>query len=393
MDFWKNYGSTVLLLGGLVIGGICGAVFGEGASLVKPVGDLFLNLVFVLIVPLVFFSMSSAVARMRGSGQAGRVIGLSVGVFFVMSLIAALVSYGWCLFWDPLRGVDKAGLIASLPPMADSSAVTPGEMFVQTFTVPDFLQLFDKANLLPLIVFSLLLGAAIPPDGKVAKALDTGLDTIIRMMNIVMFVAPVGLGCYFAASVGHTGGALVGGYLNVFLSYTVLAVLFFFLANTVYMALSGRLKAFWRHIPTPALTAVATCSSAATMPAGITAALAMGVRPEVAESVIPLGTNLNKNGTVIGSVMKILFLTGLFGVAVPGQFFLVIGVAILCGMVMGAVPTGGMTAELLVCAVFGFPPEMAAALLIISTLIDIPGTLLNACGNVTASVLVDRLSS
>ena len=392
MDFWKNYGSTVLLLCGLVVGGICGAVFGEGAAVVKPVGDLFLNLVFVLIVPLVFFSMSSAVARMRGSGQAGRVIGISIAVFFVMSLVAALVSYGWSLVWDPLRGVDKAGLMASLPPMADQPSLTAGEMLVQAFSVPDFLQLFDKANLLPLIVFSLLLGAAVPTGGKVAQALDAGLDAIVRMMNLVMVVAPVGLGCYFAATVGRTGGALIGGYLNVFLSYTVLALLFFFLVNTVYMALTGRLKAFWRHIHTPALTAIATSSSAATMPAGIAAACRMDVREEIAESVIPLGTNLHKDGTVIGAVMKILFLTGLFGVAVPGQFFLTIGIAILCGMVMGAVPTGGMTAELLICAVFGFPPEMAAALLIISTLIDIPGTLLNACGNVTAAVLVDRLS-
>ena len=309
-----------------------------------------------------------------------------------MSLVAALVSYGWSLVWDPLRGVDKAGLMASLPPMADQPSLTAGEMLVQAFSVPDFLQLFDKANLLPLIVFSLLLGAAVPTGGKVAQALDAGLDAIVRMMNLVMVVAPVGLGCYFAATVGRTGGALIGGYLNVFLSYTVLALLFFFLVNTVYMALTGRLKAFWRHIHTPALTAIATSSSAATMPAGIAAACRMGVREEIAESVIPLGTNLHKDGTVIGAVMKILFLTGLFGVAVPGQFFLTIGIAILCGMVMGAVPTGGMTAELLICAVFGFPPEMAAALLIISTLIDIPGTLLNACGNVTAAVLVDRLS-
>ena len=394
MDFWKNYGSTVLLLCGLVIGGVCGVVFGEGAAAVKPVGDLFLNLIFVLIVPLVFFSMSSAIARMRGSGQAGRVIGISIAVFVGMSLVAAFVGYGWCLLWDPLRGVDKASLLSSLPPMEDQASLTPGEMLVRTFSVPDFIQLFNKANLLPLIVFSLLLGAAVPPGGKVARALDAGLDVIVRMMKLVMVAAPVGLGCYFAATVGRTGSAIISGYLNVFLSYTVLALLFFFLVHTAYMALTGRLKAFWRHIFTPALTAIATSSSAATMPAGIAAACDMGVRPEIAETVIPHGTNLHKDGTVIGAVMKVLFLFGLFGIGSGGlgSFFLIVLVALLCGMVMGAIPTGGMTAELLICAVFGFPPEMAAAVMIISTLIDIPSTLLNACGNVTAAVLVDRFA-
>ena len=379
MDFWKNYGSTVLLLCGLVIGGVCGVVFGEGAAAVKPVGDLFLNLIFVLIVPLVFFSMSSAIARMRGSGQAGRVIGISIAVFVGMSLVAAFVGYGWCLLWDPLRGVDKAGLLSSLPPMEDQASLTPGEMLVRTFSVPDFIQLFNKANLLPLIVFSLLLGAAVPPGGKVARALDAGLDVIVRMMKLVMVAAPVGLGCYFAATVGRTGSAIISGYLNVFLSYTVLALLFFFLVHTAYMALTGRLKAFWRHIFTPALTAIATSSSAATMPAGIAAACDMGVRPEIAETVIPI-------------VPPVLF--GLFGIGSGGlgSFFLIVLVALLCGMVMGAIPTGGMTAELLICAVFGFPPEMAAAVMIISTLIDIPSTLLNACGNVTAAVLVDRFA-
>jgi Na+/H+-dicarboxylate symporter len=392
MEFWKNYRSTLLLLAGIAAGAACGIAFGEGAAVVRPVGELFLNLVFVLIVPLVFFSMASAIARMKDGGKAGRVLGVSFAVFLAMSLVAALVGYGWWHLWDPLRGVDRETLLSGLPAMEETASLSAGEMLVRTFTVPDFLQLFNKANLLPLMVFSLLLGAAVPPGGKVARALDAGLDTVVRMMNLVMVAAPVGLCCYFAATVGHAGSGLIGGYLNVFLCYTVLAVLFFFLVNTAYMALAGRIKPFWRHILPPALTAVATSSSAAAMPLGIAAARNMGVREEVAGTVIPLGTNLHKDGTVIGATMKILFLTGIFGIHAPGQFFLVVGIALLAGMVMGAIPTGGMTAELLICSVFGFPPEMAAVIMVISTLIDIPATLLNTCGNVTAAALVDRFS-
>lgn len=391
MEFWKHYGATLLLLSGLVIGAVCGLVFGEGAEAVRPVGEIFLNLVFVLIVPLVFFSMSSAVARMKAGGQAGRVLGITFAVFLGMSLLAALSGYGWWHLWNPLDGVDKATLLAGLPPVEPSSDASFGEILVRTFTVPDFLQLFNKSNLLPLIVFSLLLGAAVPPEGRIAAALGEGLDLVVRIMNLIMKAAPVGLGCYFAATVGRAGGSLIGGYLNVFLCYTVLAVLFFFLANTAFMAFAGKVKPFWRHIVTPALTAVATSSSAATMPMSIAAARDMGVREEIAGTVIPLGTNLHKDGTVIGATMKILFLATLFGLHTPAPFVMVVAIAILTGMVMGAIPTGGMTGELLICAVFGFPPEMAAVIMVISTLIDIPATLLNACENVTAAVLVDRL--
>ena len=372
MDFWKNYGSTVLLLCGLVIGGVCGVVFGEGAAAVKPVGDLFLNLIFVLIVPLVFFSMSSAIARMRGSGQAGRVIGISIAVFVGMSLVAAFVGYGWCLLWDPLRGVDKAGLLSSLPPMEDQASLTPGEMLVKTFSVPDFIQLFNKANLLPLIVFSLLLGAAVPPGGKVARALDAGLDVIVRMMKLVMVAAPVGLGCYFADLVGSLGGQIVSSFVNSMLLYLVITLILFFGVNSIYVALAGgkeRLFSFWRNITEPSLLAVATCSSAATIPASIKSAKRMGVDDSVAESVIPLGINLNKDGSVVSSVLKTMFVVSFYGLGGYGCLSIV-AIGILASLVVGAIPVGGMTAEILICAILGVDPEFAATLLVISTLVD-----------------------
>ena len=393
MDFWKNYGSTVLLLCGLVIGGVCGVVFGEGAAAVKPVGDLFLNLIFVLIVPLVFFSMSSAIARMRGSGQAGRVIGISIAVFVGMSLVAAFVGYGWCLLWDPLRGVDKAGLLSSLPPMEDQASLTPGEMLVKTFSVPDFIQLFNKANLLPLIVFSLLLGAAVPPGGKVARALDAGLDVIVRMMKLVMVAAPVGLGCYFADLVGSLGGQIVSSFVNSMLLYLVITLILFFGVNSIYVALAGgkeRLFSFWRNITEPSLLAVATCSSAATIPASIKSAKRMGVDDSVAESVIPLGINLNKDGSVVSSVLKTMFVVSFYGLGGYGCLSIV-AIGILASLVVGAIPVGGMTAEILICAILGVDPEFAATLLVISTLVDIPATLLNTADNLVSAVWVDKL--
>ena len=142
----------------------------------------------------------------------------------------------------------------------------------------------------------------------------------------------------------------------------------------------------------PSVTAVGTCSSAACMPVNMTAARNLGVSGNIVEGVIPLGTNIHKDGSTMVGVVKVVFLLSVFGAAAPswGDLFQVVGVALLVGTVMGAVPTGGMTGELLVCTLFGYAPEMAAILMVFSTLIDIPATLLNVAGNVVAAVVVDR---
>lgn len=120
----------------------------------------------------------------------------------------------------------------------------------------------------------------------------------------------------------------------------------------------------------------------------------MGVPVSIAETVIPLGTNMHKDGSIIGGVLKIAFLFTIFGYEMTGvdNFFMIVGVALLVGAVIGAIPSGGMTGELLICSVFGFSPQMVGTLMVITTIIDVPATLLNSTGNVMTSVLVTRLT-
>lgn len=401
MNILKNYAFTLLLLGGILIGGICGVVFGDSTSVVKPIGDIFLNLMFVLIVPLVFFSISSSICTMKQSNMVGKVVRNIIIVFVLTALIVAVLAYVMTLLYNPLSGVDKSLIIANIPAQQNINTLSSAELLVNTFTVPDFLQLFTKSNLLPLILFSILFGLAISYSGKkgdkVAAMLDACSHVIMKMMGIIMYAAPIGLGCYFADTVGRVGGQVINGYMHVFVMYLILTLICFLGLNSVYMLLSGGKKAlavFWKNILTPSLTAIATSSSAACIPVNIAAAKKMGVSDSIAETVIPLGTNMHKDGSVMGGVIKIIFLLTIFGheAVVTGNIFMIIGVALLVGAVMGAIPSGGMTGELLICSVFGFSPELAGTLMIISTIIDVPATLLNSTGNVTSSVLVTRLS-
>ncbi|MDU1892384.1 MAG: dicarboxylate/amino acid:cation symporter [Dysgonomonas sp.] len=400
MNILKNYAFTILLLLGILAGGISGIVFGKDASIVKPIGDIFLNMMFVLIVPLVFFSVSSSICNMKHSNMVGKVIRNIILVFLFTALVAALVAYFFTLLYNPLEGINLNDILATMPEQT-AKKLTSAEVLVNTFTVSDFQLLFTKANLLPLIIFSVFFGVATAMAGEKGKVVGDFLNAanhvILKMMGIIMLVAPIGLGCYFADTVGQLGSQILNGYLHVFILYLILTAISFFGLNSVYIFISGGKKAlilFWKNILTPSLMAIATSSSAACMPVNIEAAKRMGVPNEIAETVIPLGTNTHKDGSVMAGVLKIIFLFSIFGyqLSFSSDMFMIVGVAMLVGVVMGAIPSGGMTGELLICAAFGFSPELAGALMIISTIVDIPATLLNSTGNVVCSVMVTRLS-
>ncbi|RDX02205.1 dicarboxylate/amino acid:cation symporter [Listeria kieliensis] len=399
MKILRNYAFTICLLSGIILGGIAGAIFGEATTVVKPIGDIFLNLMFVVIVPLVFLSVSSAIANMRQMARLGKIIGTIFIVFFSTAMIAGIVALIGVKLFNPLHNVDTSSLLANLPKVDAESGKGIGQVIVDTFTVPDFLDLFTKSNLLPLIIFSILFGLATTMSGEkgrpVADLLHSATEVVLKIVQVIMYAAPIGLGCYFAVTVGELGPQIISGYLNAFLLYLALTVVSFFGLNTLYAFIAGGktgIRTFWKNVLTPAITAIATSSSAACIPVNLVATKKMGVPDDIAETVIPLGANTHKDGSVIGGMLKIAFLFTLFGkdMSSIGSILTMLGVAFLVGAVMGAIPSGGMTGELLICAVFGFPAELVATIMIISTIIDVPATLLNSTGNTVCAMLVAR---
>ena len=208
-----------------------------------------------------------------------------------------------------------------------------------------------------------------------------------------MYYAPIGLGCYFAALVGTFGSSIAVGYLKTFVVYAIVAVLYFIIVYTIYAYIAGRkegVKRFWKNIIPAMVTSLATCSSAASIPANSMCAKKMGVPDDIAETVIPLGTSFHKDGSIIGSVFKIMFLVYLFGMDV--STFKVLGVSILATILITAVPIGGGTiSEMLIISLMGFPIASLPILTIIATIIDAPATLLNVVGDSASSMLVARI--
>ena len=320
MNVIKNYTSTILLLLGILIGGVCGMIFGEDAAVVKPVGDIFMNFMYVLVVPIVCLSVSSAMCTMKRSNMAGRVLVNTLLVFLVMSVVLAVLSWLCILVYNPMMGVDSSAIQLNGAAELPDSGLSLGEMLVSTVSVPEFLQMFEKPHLLPLIIFSVVFGLATAVCGEkgkpVADFLEAGSNVVLKMMDYLMYLAPVCLGCYFAATIGTLGGQIVNGYLGAFVLYLVLTVIVYFGVNSVYIFLAGGknlLKSYWRNILPPSLTAVGTSSSAACIPFNIEAAQNMGVPSSIASTVVPFGTNIHKDGSVVSSVVKIVFLMTIFG--------------------------------------------------------------------------------
>ena len=402
--FFKNYKFSIILLGSIILGAIVGVLLGSKALVLKPFGDLFLNLMFMVIIPLVFFSVTSAIANMKGMKRLGRIMASTFVVFLCTALAASIIGLIGALIVNPARGIDYSSLkkIVTSGGGAAEKVKQVGllQQIVNTLTVSDFVSLFSKSNMLQIIVFSVLFGISTSALGEkaepVAKFLEAASNVMMKMVKIIMYYAPIGLGCYFAAVIGSLGPQILQGYLRVFLLYIVISVIYYFGFFSFYAFLAGGrigIKTFWRNAVAPTITALATCSSAASIPVNLECTKKMGVPKDIVETVIPLGANVHKDGSVIGGVMKITFLFGLFGrnMTSVSSILSIIFVSFLVGAVMAAIPSGGMIGEMLILSVYGLPTELLPIIAVISVIIDAPATVLNSTGNTVSSMIISRL--
>jgi len=400
---WKNYKQTVLLLIGLIIGAIIGLIFGEKAAVLSPFGDLFINLLFVIIVPLIFLTITTSIAKIKQPKRLGKVITSTFVIFLITSLIACLIGLAITYSIKLVNPNDTKAIIATL---SDTVEETSEELnllsrTVQAISVNDFREILSKNSILALVIMSILTGIAInksDKDGeKFLSVLESANTVILKLIDIIFYYAPIGLGCYFAALIGTFGGEIALGYLKTFIIYTTVAILFYFIFYTLYAFISAGkkgVKSFWSNIVPATITSISTCSSAASIPANLKSAKGIGVPNDIAETVIPLGTSFHKDGSVIGSVFKIMFLVYLFGTNVytPGGILKVIGVALIANLLITAVPVGGGTiSEMMIISLMGFPMASLPILTIIATIIDPAATLLNVTGDSASSMLVTRL--
>lgn len=395
---WKNYKSTIILLLSIIIGTIIGLIFKEKACVLSPLGDIFLNLMFVVIVPLIFLTITSSIIKMENPKRLGKIMITILIVFAIMSIIAALIGV---VSSYTIKLIDSKD-INNLTNLLNQDVVISEEVNIlqktaNLLTVNDFYKILSKENIIAILVFSIIFGFAIRKSkdkGKKVIELILSLnEVVINIVNIIMYYAPIGLGCFIATLIGSYGSVIAIGFLKTFIVYTLVCIFIYVFVYSAYVFLvSGKkgLKVYWKNIIGPSTTALATCSSAATIPINIKYTKEMGVPSDIAETTIPMGTSFHKDGSVVGSAFKIMFLIYLFGKDI--NILTILGVSLLSTLLITAVPIGGGTiSEMFILQILGFPSSALPIISIIATIIDAPATVLNVVGDSCSSLIVARI--
>ena len=353
---------------------------------------------FCIVVPLVFCSLSSSIACMKSPKRAGRIMGTTLLVFIVTGLIAAVIMLFAMRLYPPV-----------LEPWADAAAgavdeqASVAQLLVNFFTVEDFAALLSRRAMLPLIVFSLLIGFGVNLSGGAdcltAKVLQDMTNCLLKVVSLISYYAPVAFFGFFASLVATYGAQITAAYGRAMLVYYPLCFVYALVAFPLYAYLGGGkegVRVMRRHILRPAVTALGTCSSVATIPTNLEAAEDSGVPRDISDLVLPLGATMHMDGSCFSCVLKIAFLFGVFGIPFEGAGLIVkiLLVAVFSSVAMSGIPGGGYIGEYIICTLF-FPAQMAIAYPIavtIGNLVDPPATMINAAGDYVVTFLVARFT-
>lgn len=397
----KNYKSSIILILSIVLGVIIGLIFKEKASLLSPLGDIFINMLLVIVVPLIFLTITVSISKMQTPKRLGKIMVTTIITFIVTSLIAVIVGFISTYKVNLVDSTKVEEIKSSMTIDTEVEDLNILERTSQTLTVSQFKDLLTTDNLIALLVFSIIFGIAINMSGnkgnKAREVLESFNEIILKVIKIIMYYAPIGLMCYTASMIGTFGSVIAVGYLKTFIIYTIVCILFYFIMYTIYAFIAGRkegVKRFWKNVIPATATSIATCSSAASIPVNNTCAKNIGVSDDIAETVIPLGTSFHKDGSIIGSVFKIMFLVGLFGTDINSIAGIskVLLVALVATLLVTAVPIGGGTiSEMMILTMLGYPTGALPILTIIATIIDAPATMLNVVGDLSNSMIVARV--
>ena len=394
-NFYKNYKGIIWLLTGIICGSVAGLVLGKKVEVLKPIGDIFLNLLFTAVIPLVFFAIASAIAGLEPGKKLGKVMGVMCAVFLGTVLVSACLTM-LAVWMFPIHEQ-----LTSAPLTEEVSKQPVADQITQLFTTGEFYQLLSRRSMLAMIIFSVIIGFGALQCGEKGKAftgfLLAGNEVFKQVFIIIMKLGPIGLGAYFAYQVGVFGPQLFGAYARSLGLYYGVGAFYFVFGFSAYAFIAGGVKGvrkYWKNNIIPSATAVGTCSSIATIPANMDAAKKIGIPTVIANVTIPLGATLHKDGSSISSIIKMAVVFALFGRGFNSAdvIILALGMTVLVSLVEGGIPNGGYVGELLFIAAYGFPPEALPPAMIIGTLVDPMATLLNATGDTVAVMMITRFT-
>jgi DAACS family dicarboxylate/amino acid:cation (Na+ or H+) symporter len=368
----------------------------------EPVGQIFLRLLFVLVIPLILSALALAVSELGDLRALGRIGLRTLAYTAVVSSIAVAIGVGLVNWLEPGAGLPPELLErvrGSVPPAAASAAGRSGAEFVVNLVPQNAVRAMSEGDMLALMVFAILLGigiASTPGDGvKTFAAALRGLqDVSMRLLGMVIRLAPIGVFCLvftLSARLGLEVFRSLAAYVGVVLLGLALQMFAVYPASVAWLGGMHPIK-FFRGVRLAALTAFSTASSNATLPTSLhVAEHELGLPPHVSRFVLTVGATANQNGTALFEGVTVLFLAQLFGVGLDlGQQLMVAFVCVLGGIGTAGVPAGSIPVVAMILGMVGVPPEGIGIVLGIDRFLDMCRTTVNVTGDLAVAAVVAR---
>ncbi len=383
-------GSQILI--GMVVGSALGAVLGERVAVLQPLGDLFVRLLILAAVPLVFFNLLAGLTSLADVRTVGRLAGKIMSYYVVTDLIALSLGMGAMLLLKPGVGMQLTEAVErTVGEVPSISEVLLGLVPTNIF------EAFAAGNVVQLVFVSVLLGVATlmlggPVKERLSQAYQDLAALFRRVVDLILLIAPLGIGALMAVTVGRYGSQLLGpmtkflvgvwgGQLVVFVGYMVLLRLFTDRRPLAFLKNTGPLWA----------TTAATTSSLASLSVSLEMAEKIKLPRQVYSFTLPLGAQLNKDGTAVMLGAVLIFTAQAAGVSfAPAAFVTILLIGLLLSEGSGGIPGGGFVIALIFVQAFNLPIEIAAIVGGIYRLVDMGNTTINVMGDMVGTSLVAR---
>ena len=381
---------------GFGLGIVLGVIFGEKASIVKPLGTIFLNMIKMIVVPMVFFSITAGVAALSDIKKLRNIGVKVVGLYAITSAISVCIGLIMANVTNPGLGFDMSALASDsvyeakeMPSVLDTIInAFPSNVFVS----------FTQGDMLPIIVFAIFVGVALIMMGekgqKMAEGVQNLADVMYQITAIVMEFSPIGVCALLADSVGSYGLKVFGPLGKLILTVYASDVILVFLMYVPMVALLARFPVgkWFRSIVKVWVVTASTTSSAGTLPVSTQVTNEdFGVSPELSSFSLPLGATINMNGGCIYYAAAIVMTAQIYGMNLtPGALVNIIISTVLVAMGCPGVPGGAIIMTTILLTNMGLPLEIVGLIAGIFRLIDMANTTFNVTGDIVTTMVVAR---
>lgn len=394
------------VLAGLVLGGLAGLLFGEAAGTAKPVGDGFIKLIRMLIIPLIVTTLTSGMIALGDPKRLGRLGGTTIGLYLFTTSIAVFIGIGMAILFQPGVGVDYSSVegTSAITERLDRAAEaerTAVQQILDVIPANPMAAMVD-GDILAVIFFSILLGIAILAAGekgeRFGQVMESAAEAILTLTQGVMWLAPFGVFALMAWVLGTQGLAVLFNLGKLAIALYLACALHILIVYGGLVTLLARLNffKFLRGMLDAMSTAYSTASSSATLPVTISNLTQnIGVGRAVAGSVAPLGATINMDGTSIYLGIVSLFAAQAVGIDLSGADYIAIAVTATAASIGAAgIPSASLFLAIAVLTSFGVTSEQAVLIIALifpfDRLLDMMRTLTNVTGDAAVATTVAR---